>query len=82
MNIFIVGFPDHFKRKELIDLFALHGEGSSAKVITNLETGHSRCFGFVEMPNDEEAKKAIKSLHETMVEDRKISVMQARENKR
>jgi len=82
MNIFIVGFPEHFRRNELADLFKPHGEVASAKVITNLDTGYSRCFGFVEMPNEEEAKKAIKSLHETMVEDRKISVMKARENKR
>ena len=81
MNIFIVGFPDSFGGKELFQLFTPYGEVKSAKVIYNLETGASRCFGFVDMPEDDEAKKAIQELNESLVEDRKIAVLEARPKK-
>ena len=82
MNIFIVGFPDYFGRRELFDLFSPYGEVSTAKVISNLDTGISRCFGFVEMPREEEARKAIASLHASVIEERKLAVMKAREKEK
>ena len=77
----MVGFPQSFGGKELFQLFAPHGKVKSAKVIYNLETGCSRCFGFVEMPDDTEAKKAMKELNESLVEGRKITVLEARPKK-
>ena len=82
MNIFVVGFPDSFGRKDLFQLFAHHGEVKSAKIIYNLETGISRCFGFVEMPREEEARKAIASLHGSQLYDRKLGVTKAREKEK
>jgi RNA recognition motif-containing protein len=58
--------------------FAEYGEVSSARVITDKFTGKSRGFGFVEMPNDEAAKKAIAELDGGRVEGREIKVAEAR----
>ena len=82
MNIFVSGIPDYFGRRELFDLFTPYGEVSIVKVITNLDTGISRCFGFVEMPKEEEAKRAIASLHGSVLEERKLAVKEAREKEK
>ncbi|HUP13359.1 MAG TPA: hypothetical protein VM187_14130, partial [Niastella sp.] len=58
--------------------FAEYGEVSSARVITDKFTGKSRGFGFVEMANDEAARKAIAELDGGKVEGREIKVAEAR----
>jgi len=63
MNIYIANLNYSVKDAGLKELFQEFGEISSANVITDRETGRSRGFGFVEMPNDEEAEKAIKELN-------------------
>ena len=78
MKIFVVGFPISFRRKELLELFEEYGEVESTKVIVDAKTGNSRCFGFVEMPNEDEAKQAIASLNDTLIETRKLAVMKAK----
>ncbi len=78
MNIFVAGFPDSFGKKELAQLFVPHGKVKSAKVIYDRDTGGSRCFGFVEMPDDDEAKKAIQELNQSLLEEQKITVLKAR----
>ncbi len=55
-------------------LFQSYGEVSSARVIIEKESGRSKGFGFVEMPNDEEANSAIKELNGSLVEGRNIVV--------
>jgi RNA recognition motif-containing protein len=71
MNIFISNLSWAIKDADLRELFAEYGEISSAKVIMDRETGKSRGFGFVEMPNEEEGKKAAEadSVVETVVAD-------------
>ena len=64
MNIFISNLSWGVNDNDLRDLFTEYGEISSAKVITDKMTGRSRGFGFVEMPNEEEAKKAIDELNQ------------------
>jgi len=64
---------------ELQDLFAKFGTVSSAKVITDRETGRSRGFGFVEMPSDEESKDAMLGLNNKEVEGRAMSVSEAKQ---
>ena len=81
MNIFVAGFPDSFGRKELGQLFDPHGTVKSAKVIYDRESGQSRCFGFVEMPEEAEGHRAIQELDAIMIEDRKLSVSEARPKK-
>ena len=78
MNIFVVGFPQSFGRKDLGELFETYGTVSSAKVIYNRETNSSRCFGFVEMPDDAEARNAIRKLDQTSIEGKTIKVTDAR----
>ncbi|HVG42532.1 MAG TPA: hypothetical protein VM888_13035, partial [Chitinophagaceae bacterium] len=58
--------------------FTEYGEVTSAKVITDKFTGKSRGFGFVEMPDNEAAKKAISELDNGVVEGRNIKVMEAK----
>ena len=78
MNIYVGNMNFNFSDQELSNLFSSHGEVSSAKIIMDRESGRSKGFGFVEMPNDEDALKAIAALHETEVSGRKLIVNQAR----
>lgn len=77
MYVSNLGF--HTSEDELRKLFEQFGQVSSAKVITDRETGRSRGFGFVEMGSDEEAKTAMSKLNNKEVEGRAISVTVARE---
>jgi len=64
---------------DLRKLFEQFGSVSSAKIITDRDTGRSRGFGFVEMSSDAEAKEAIKGLNNKEIEGRAMSVSVARE---
>ncbi|PZR24357.1 MAG: RNA-binding protein [Citrobacter freundii] len=79
MNLYVSNLGFHVRDEELKQLFDPFGQVSSAKVIIDRETGRSRGFGFVEMPSEEEGKKAIASLNNREVEGRNISVTVARE---
>jgi len=74
MNIYVSNLSFNVADEDLREFFAEYGEVSSAKIITDRTTGNSRGFGFVEMPNDEQAKKAIQELDGGVVEGRTISV--------
>ncbi|MDD4760618.1 MAG: RNA-binding protein [Bacteroidaceae bacterium] len=78
MNIYVSNLNWNTVDDSLQNLFAEYGEVSSAKIITDRETGRSRGFGFVEMPNDEEGQKAIDTLNETEFEGKTINVAVAR----
>ena len=77
MYVSNMGF--HIAEGDLRQLFEQFGQVSSAKVITDRETGRSRGFGFVEMGSDAEAKTAMEKLNNKEIEGRQISVTQARE---
>jgi RNA recognition motif-containing protein len=62
MNLFVAGLPYDLDDAELEEIFEKFGTVASAKVAMDRETGKSRGFGFVEMPNEIEAKDAIESL--------------------
>ena len=79
MNIYVSNLSFNTSDAELQDLFSKFGEVSSAKVITDRETGRSRGFGFVEMSNDEEGKAAMAGLNNKEVEGRAMSVSVAKE---
>ena len=64
MNIFVAGLPYDLDDAELEEIFEKFGKVNSAKVAMDRETGKSRGFGFVEMPNEEEAKEAIENLND------------------
>lgn len=78
MNIYVSNLNFSTKSESLQDLFAGFGEVDSAKVITDRDSGRSRGFGFVEMPNDDEAQEAIANLDQKSIKDRSISVSEAR----
>jgi RNA recognition motif-containing protein len=78
MNIYVSNLSFNVADEDLKDFFADYGEVSSAKVITDKFTGKSRGFGFVEMPDEESAKKAIQELDQAVVEGRTIGVSVAK----
>ncbi|MDR0572870.1 MAG: RNA-binding protein [Tannerella sp.] len=78
MNIYISGLSYNVNDADLNELFTEYGEISSARVITDRETGRSRGFGFVEMPNEVEAQKAIDELNGVEYDGKVISVSVAR----
>jgi len=78
MNIFVSNLSFQVQDQDLLEIFAEYGEVTSAKVITDKFSGRSRGFGFVEMPTEEEAKKAIQELDQAEVDGRSISVAEAK----
>ncbi|MBN8663332.1 MAG: RNA-binding protein [Chitinophagales bacterium] len=78
MNIYVSNLSYAVQDEDLRGFFAEYGEVSSAKVIMDKFTNRSRGFGFVEMSDDEAAKKAIAELNGAMVDGRSISVNEAR----
>lgn len=81
MNIFIASLPFDVDDDELKGFFETYGEVSSAKVILDRETGRSRGFGFVEMTDDESAKKAISELDGADIDGRTIVVKEAEDRR-
>lgn len=78
MNIFIGSLPFAVRDEELKQIFEEYGTISSARVITDKFTGRSKGFGFVEMENDAEAKKAIEELNGAELSGRTIVVNEAK----
>ena len=77
MNLFVARLSSSTTGDDLQELFSAHGEVASAKVIFDRETGNSKGFGFVEMPNDEEANAAIAALNESEIDGKQIVVKEA-----
>jgi RNA recognition motif-containing protein len=77
MNIFVANLNFRMRGEELKDVFSQYGEVSSSRIITDKETRRSKGFGFVEMPNDSEARNAIEKLNGAEVGGRAIVVKEA-----
>jgi RNA recognition motif-containing protein len=78
MNIYVGNLSWNLKDQDLSNLFASHGEVSSAKIVTDKFTGRSKGFGFVEMTNDDQAQAAITALNGSEVDGRNIVVNESR----
>ena len=78
MNIYCGNLAYTMTSDDLRQAFEAFGEVSSANVITDRDTGRSKGFGFVEMPNNSEADAAIKALNDTPLKGRNIKVNQAK----
>jgi RNA recognition motif-containing protein len=78
MNIYVSNLSFSVQDEDLREFFVEYGEVTSAKVITDKFTGKSRGFGFVEMSDDEAAKKAIAELDQATVDGRTIRVTEAK----
>lgn len=78
MNIYVSNLSFNVEDEDLREFFTEYGEVSSARVIMDKFTNKSRGFGFVEMPDDAAAQKAIAELDGGMVEGRAIRVSVAK----
>ena len=83
MNIFVARLNYDTREDDLRAAFEAHGSVDSVKIIMDKFTGRSKGFGFVEMPDDEEARAAITNLNDSDLDGRNIVVKeaQARENR-
>ena len=78
MNIYVGNISYQTKEEDLVELFYTAGAVDSARIIKDRETGRSKGFGFVEMPNNEEAKAAIEKFNGTEFLSRNITVNEAK----
>jgi len=77
MNLFVTGLMDDMDDVDLKEMFELYGEVKSAKVAVDKFTKKSRCFGFVDMPNDADANTTINLLNGVTLGRKKMSVQQS-----
>jgi RNA recognition motif-containing protein len=78
MNIYVGNLSWNLKDQDLTDLFTPYGEVASAKIVTDKFTQRSKGFGFVEMPNDDQAQAAIAQLNGSEVDGRNLVVNESR----
>lgn len=79
MNIFVGNLAKEVTDEDLQSLFAEYGTVRSVKIIKDMFSGESRGFGFVEMPSQTEAQKAMSELNTRDLKGKKITVNEARE---
>jgi len=77
MNIFVGNLAADVTDDDLKQAFAAHGQVASASVIKDRDSGQVRGFGFVEMPNDDEARAAVAALNETDLKGKPLRVSEA-----
>jgi len=74
MNIFVAKLNFKTKREDLEKAFAAYGQVTSVKIVRDRDTGRSKGYGFVEMPNVDEANRAIEGLNNSQLDEREIVV--------
>jgi RNA recognition motif-containing protein len=77
MNIFVAKLNFKTRKEQLETAFAAYGQVTSANIVRDKETGRSKGYGFVEMPDEAEAKRAIDALNEKEFDGRVIAVKPA-----
>jgi RNA recognition motif-containing protein len=78
MNIYVGNLSYNMREDELKEAFEEYGTVDSAKIIIDRTTNRSKGFGFVEMPDDAEAKAAISELDGKDLGGRPLKVNEAR----
>jgi len=78
MRIYVGNLRYSVTDEQLREMFGEFGEVTSADVVKDKFSGQSKGFGFVDMPNGAEAEQAIKALHDTVQDGRKLTVNEAR----
>jgi RNA recognition motif-containing protein len=81
MNIYVGNLASDVKEEELNNLFSQHGRVSSVKIIRDLYSQTSKGFGFIEMPGNAEAQKALTTLNTYELNGKKLIVNEARPRK-
>jgi RNA recognition motif-containing protein len=76
MNIYVGQLPDNISETELRELFSPFGEIASINLVMDRYSGRPKDFGFVEMPDNSEADKAIKALNRSNLKGKEIKVNQ------
>ena len=79
MNLYVSNLNFRTGDDELMQAFSAYGNVASARIIKDRETGRSRGFGFVEMDSYEEAQAAMTALNGSELNERTISVSEAKE---
>jgi RNA recognition motif-containing protein len=77
-RLYVGNLPFDVTEDQLHEIFSVHGQVASTKLITDFNTGRSRGFGFVEMRTEEEAKNAIEKMNKARIGDRELVVNEAR----
>ncbi len=77
MNLFVTRLNPSTTTKDLQKLFSHYGLVTTVKVIFDHATGQSKCYGFVEMPNNHEAHEALKELDNSSFRENIISVKES-----
>ncbi|MBN1900992.1 RNA-binding protein [Candidatus Sumerlaeota bacterium] len=78
MNIYVGNLSYQMNESDLKTMFEAYGTVDAARIVTDRDTGRSKGFGFVEMPDQEQAESAIKGLHEKEMNGRNLTVNEAR----
>ncbi|MFK7788047.1 MAG: RNA recognition motif domain-containing protein [Phycisphaeraceae bacterium] len=78
ISVYIGNLPYDSTEEQIVELFKPFGEVNRAALVKDRETGRPRGFGFVEMPNEDEARKAIEGLSGKDYEGRPLTVNEAR----
>ena len=77
MNLFVAKLNSSTSTRDLQNLFSHYGLVTTVKVIFDRGTGRSKCYGFVEMPNNHEAHEALKELDNTTFQENVIAVKES-----
>ena len=78
IKLYVGNLSYSVQSNDLSEFFEQYGSVTSAKVITDRETGRSKGFGFIEMSSDEEAEEAINKFHGKEFEGRPMTVSEAK----
>ncbi len=73
-KLFIGNLSHEVTEADLAQLFGQCGQVTATSIVKDRQSGHSKGFGFVEMPNDDEAKHAIDRMHDYDLKGRNITV--------
>lgn len=74
MKLLVRNLSRSTTEQEIRILFSAHGRVTECTLVLDQETGKSKGFGFVEMPNEKEAKRALEELHEKRISNNRIRV--------
>lgn len=77
MTLFVAGLPNDFDETDFREMFELYGDLKSAKLIIDRNTGKSKGYGFIEMPDATEAQETILALEGVSIKGKKISIKEA-----
>ena len=78
MRLFVANIESKVSETDLNKLFSVYGKVASVKIITDRATGSPKGFGYIDMPNDNEAQLAIDNIHEKEMAGRQLAVAQAK----